>query len=221
MKRAAWVLIVLIFALCVAIVAGVIKLPNRDVERGGGPGEGSGATSVSRTPGDNSRWIASLSDGELGVLSRLATRAYRQEFTAADVDSYRWVGAHYKRRTGKQLSPEVDRRYVAVMHLVFEYNEELEKCLLTSYDSCRPTFSMKLRALQKRVVEERALSRRMVSSDSAWVHEVASHARWSTQSRQVVHPLSRSGIKDGLAGISRFGRNASYLDSALAVTPAK
>ena len=161
-----------------------------------------------------------LSEAESRALGRVSARGFTQPFTAADIDSLNAVWATIEQRTGRNVSQKGAQAYAGGLRVAHDYLHEFQKCLLTSFDMRKPVTTPRLLALRKRVVEGNVMSPEKVSADSSLIDEAATGITRDPETGMRTH-IAREGMVVMLHRIEQLWRNVDFLDSALAITPAK
>ncbi|HEY6221392.1 MAG TPA: hypothetical protein VIX13_02545 [Candidatus Eisenbacteria bacterium] len=161
-----------------------------------------------------------LSVDESRTLARFASRGLIRPYTVSDLDSLKTVWAAAERRTGKSVSQEAPRTLARWIRTAYDYDLELQNCLLASFDSRRPVTTPRLLALRRKAIDARIVSRELAARDSGLVY-VAASGRLTSMRNRVGIPLPRDGMVRAMHRIEQLGRNVDFLDSAFAVTPTK
>jgi hypothetical protein len=160
-----------------------------------------------------------LSIEEMATYSNYMGKGFSAEYTTADIESLRSIWRRYSHRTGKPLPGGYTRGFLKNVHLVYEYDRELEKCVLLSMDSRTPFISGALRTLRSRMEETHAAPMEKLDADFRLLASVASRTPWRTQDGDTIPPLGREQVLGVMQAVELFGRNVTFMDSALTATP--
>ncbi|HEU5234472.1 MAG TPA: hypothetical protein VFU50_16550 [Terriglobales bacterium] len=154
-----------------------------------------------------------LTIDETDRLSQVIGKAMQEPLTPKDVASYKAVVRAYSIRTSRPPVEAEGEWLLRAANLDYEYQRELGRCILNSFDSREPFFSERLLTLRPEV--EKA-GRKSSKTENDWrIITAAGHrSSWTDESGEIHEPLTREEILDGLRQTEIVRQNLDLISSS-------
>lgn len=164
-------------------------------------------------PAEASDSYPELTVDETDRLSLVIGKAMQQPLASEDIANYKAVVRDYSIRTARPPVETESEWLLRAANLDYEYQQELGRCILNSYDSREPFFSERLMALRPEVEKS---GRRHSKTQNDWRIITAAGRRtsWTDENGEVHEPLTREEILDGLRQTEMIKQKLDLISSS-------
>ncbi len=135
---------------------------------------------------------------ELDIISRISGKAVNEPLTEDDLAEYARAAKMYSQRVGRPLKSEEVEQLKKFMEIPYEYNRELGRCLLMSFDGKQPFVSTKLEQLRRKMEELGVTREGKLETDMRMIVSAAHGTEYTGEFGQRYHPVERGNILTGL-----------------------
>ncbi len=151
-----------------------------------------------KTQRESAEGLPKFSADEIEMYSFVVAKSFREPLQNEDLKQLKWVLKKYHDRVGVRMSLNEVETFKKVMRTVCEYNAELGRCLLLSFDSKQPVISIRLKQLRSEMEKNGFTRKSKLKADFRKIESVAKDQPWTDEFGQKYYPLTRDEILDGL-----------------------
>ena len=154
-----------------------------------------------------------MNASELERYSRVLGSLFRRDLTPADLEELRGVFRDYTTRTGRYNSPEEMRLFTAGMRVAGEYQYELARSMLLSWDQQSYFTSPKFDELAKQMKGQRKAE--LLALDLDWIRAASTHQTSISYEGGARQSFDREVIVSHVREAEVYLRNAQALASVI------
>jgi len=156
-----------------------------------------------------------LTTEETAVLSKITAKAMAEELTESDINDLKNAYKSYEIRTGSKIPKSDIDKMMKVMELMLNYNEELNKSALISWDRNSVYMTDDFQTALKIVEFNELRKPALVKSDITVLGAAAEHRNYFEDIKGDKFELSRESILNNLHTIDVSRSNFKKMQSAM------
>ena len=140
-----------------------------------------------------------LTNEEMSKIYSITTKMIAGEpLGEADLEDVRRLQKEYMERTGivrtEEEKAEEAKAATEYFNIIYQYNSEMDMCLLKSFDSKLPYISDRFQSLRKKMEASEIAIKPKLDADIQLIECTANREMWTDESGQKHNPLSREEI---------------------------